>query len=101
MILRSLEPVTMELQGEPFERMKNLKFLLVKNVNICEEFKYFPNGLRLLEWHKFPFSSWPSKYCPQKLVALNMSWSGRIRMEKIFKQVGLLVFMNYNFLKLF
>ena len=88
MILRSPEPVTMKLQGEPFERMKNLKFLFVENVHIfCEEFQYLPNGLRILEWHKFPFSSWPSKYCPQKLVTLNMSWSSGIRMEKIFKQV--------------
>ena len=86
MILHSPKPVTMKLQGKPFERMKNLKFLLVKNVHICEEFKYFPNGLQLLEWHDFPFS-WPSKYCPQKLVALNMRWSNRIRMETIFKQV--------------
>ncbi|XP_030974083.1 probable WRKY transcription factor 19 [Quercus lobata] len=86
MILRSPNPVTMKLQGEPFERMKNLKFLFVENVHICEEFQYLPNGLRLLEWHKFPFSSWPSKYCPQKLVALNMSWSSRIKMETIFKQ---------------
>ena len=77
----------MKLQGEPFERMKNLKFLLVKNVHICEEFKYFPNGLRLLEWQDFPFS-WPSKYCPQKLVALNMRRSNRIRMETVRTQFG-------------
>ena len=87
MILRSPNPVTMKLQGEPFERMKKLKFLLVENVHICAEFQYLPDGLRLLELHKFSFSSWPSKYCPQKLVALNMSWSSGIRMEKIFKQV--------------
>ncbi|KAL4645147.1 hypothetical protein ACB092_02G215400 [Castanea dentata] len=45
MILRPPEPVTMKLQGEPFERMKNLKFLLVENVHICGEFQYLPNGL--------------------------------------------------------
>ena len=86
MILHSPKPVTIKLQSEPFEMMKNLKFLLVKNVHICEEFQYLPNGLRLLEWPGFPFS-WPSKYCPQKLVALNMGRSNRIRMETIFKQV--------------
>ena len=86
MILHSPKPVTIKLQSEPFERMKNLKFLLVKNVHICEEFQYLPNGLWLLEWPGFPFS-WPSKYCPQKLVALNMSWSSCIKMETIFKQV--------------
>ena len=87
MILRSPKPVTLKLQGEPFERMRNLKFLIVENVHIFgEEFQYLPNGLRILEWPKFPFS-WPSKYCPHKLVTLNMSWSSGIRMEKIFKQV--------------
>ncbi|XP_050240933.1 TMV resistance protein N-like [Quercus robur] len=89
MILRSPKPVTMKLQGEPFERMKNLKFLFVENVHICGEFQYLPHGLRLFEWHEFPFSSWPSKYCPQKLVALNMSWSIHIRMETIFEQSGI------------
>ncbi|KAL4645148.1 hypothetical protein ACB092_02G215400 [Castanea dentata] len=86
MILRSPEPVTMKLQDEPFESMKNLKFLFVENVHFREEFQYLPNGLRLLEWHKFPFSSLPSKYCPQKLVALNMNGSSYIKIETILKQ---------------
>ncbi|KAL4645145.1 hypothetical protein ACB092_02G215200 [Castanea dentata] len=86
MILRSPEPVTMKLQGEPFESIKNLKFLFVENVHIHEEFQYLPNGLRILEWHKFPFSSWPSKYCPQTLLALNMNGSSCIKIETIFKQ---------------
>ncbi|KAL0013249.1 hypothetical protein SO802_000318 [Lithocarpus litseifolius] len=79
------EPVTMKLQNEPFERMENLKFLLVRNVKIYEEFEYLPNGLRLLQWPEFPFSL-PSKYYPQQLVALEMPHSLNFRLETIFKQ---------------
>ena len=81
----SPKPITVSLEAKAFKRMENLKFLIVRNVHICEELKYLPNGLRLLEWHEFPFSL-PSRYCPQQLVALNMPYS-RIRLEKLLKQV--------------
>ena len=55
--------------------MKNLKFLIVANVDICGDIKYLPNELRLLDWPKFPLSSLPYNFCPQKLVALNMPQS--------------------------
>ena len=72
--------------SKPFERMKNLKILIVQDVIFCQELKYYPIALQMLEWRKLHFSE-PSKYCPQELVTLNMSWSSRIGMEKIFKQV--------------
>ena len=81
----SPQPITMPIGAKAFEKMKNLKFLIVRNVHICEELKYLPNGLRLLEWHEFPFSL-PSRYCPQQLVALDMPYS-HIRLEKLLKQV--------------
>ena len=81
----SPKPIMVSLEAKTFKRMENLKFLIVRNVHICEELKYLPYGLRLLEWHEFPFSL-PSKYCPQQLVALDMSHS-HIRLEKLLKQV--------------
>jgi hypothetical protein len=53
------------------EKMKSLKYLKVHNV-ICEDLKYLPNGLRLLDWREFPLSSLPSNFVLQNLVALNM-----------------------------
>ena len=75
----------MQLHAQAFENMENLKFLIVRNVLILEELKYLSNGLRLLEWHEYPFSL-PSNFCPQQLVMLQMS-NSRIELEKLFKQV--------------
>ena len=78
-------PITVQLHVEAFKKMKNLKFLMVQNVLVSEELKYLPNGLKLLEWHEYPFSL-PSNYCPQQLVVLEMphSW---IRLDELLKQV--------------
>ena len=84
-MLRSPNPITVQLHAKAFERMENLKFLIVRNVHIYEELKFLPNGLRLLEWPGYHFSL-PSKYCPQQLVAFGMPHS-HIRLEKLSKQV--------------
>ncbi|KAL4637501.1 hypothetical protein ACB092_03G081500 [Castanea dentata] len=55
-------------------KMKSLKYLKVRNV-VCEDLKYLPNGLRLLDWNEFPLSSLPSNLELEKLVALNMPQS--------------------------
>ena len=76
------KPITVTLAPTAFKRMRNLKFLIVDNVHICEELKYLPNGLRFLQLPKYPFSL-PSNFCPQKLVTLEMPHS-RIQLEKYF-----------------
>ena len=92
-------PITVKLHAKAFKRMENLKFLIVRNVHICEELKILPRGLRLLEWPGYHFSL-PSKYCPQQLVAFGMPHS-HIRLKKLFKHVWLLVSLNYDFLKFY
>jgi hypothetical protein len=95
-MLRSPKRERVTFKAKAFERMRNLKFLIVDNVHICEELKYLPNGLRLLDWSNYPFHL-PSTFCPHKLVTLKMP-RNRIRLEKLFKQVWeLLMFMNYDF----
>ncbi|XP_050277260.1 TMV resistance protein N-like [Quercus robur] len=64
-------------------KMKSLKYLTIRNV-ICEDLKYLPNGLRLLDWNEFPLSSLPSTYEPTKLVALNMQ-SSHIELDEHFE----------------
>ena len=81
----SPDPITVQLHAKAFKKMENLKFLMVHNVLISEEIKYLPNGLKLLEWDKYP-SSLPSNYRPQQLVELRMPRSC-IRLEDLFKQV--------------
>ena len=77
--------ITIPIEAKAFEKMKYLKFLMVRNVRICEELKYLLNRLILLQWPEFPFSL-PSKYYPQQLVALEMPRS-LIRLETTFKLV--------------
>jgi hypothetical protein len=64
-------------------KMKSLKYLKVHNV-ICEDLKYLPNGLRLLDWSKFPLSSLPFNFGLQNLVALNMPGS-HIQLDEHFE----------------
>ena len=80
----SPDPITVQLHAKAFKKMENLKFLMVRNVLISKKLKYLPNGLKLLEWDKYPFSL-PSNYCTQQLVELGMPRSC-IRLEKLFMQ---------------
>ncbi|XP_050246757.1 disease resistance protein RUN1-like isoform X4 [Quercus robur] len=85
--------ITMPIGAKAFEKMKNLKFLIVHNVHICEELEYLPNGLTLLQWPEFPFSL-PSNYYPRQLVGLEMPCS-LIRLETTFKLGIELKYLKY------
>ncbi|XP_030956520.1 TMV resistance protein N-like isoform X3 [Quercus lobata] len=80
-------------------KMKSLKYLTIRNV-ICEDLKYLPNGLRLLDWNEFPLSSLPSTYEPTKLVALNMQ-SSHIELDKHFERCRFekLKYMDFAYCK--
>ena len=79
------QPVKVQLHTEGFRRMENLKFLIVKNVHICEPFEFLPHGLIYLKWPIYP-SHWPFKYFPKQLVVFEVPRS-RIRLPKLIKQV--------------
>ncbi|XP_030962061.1 disease resistance-like protein DSC1 [Quercus lobata] len=56
-----------------FCKMKNLRLLLIRNVRCCNgSLEGLPNGLILLDWREYPFSSWPPNFFPKKLVVLNV-----------------------------
>ncbi|XP_050276723.1 disease resistance protein RUN1-like isoform X1 [Quercus robur] len=80
----SPEPTKLQLKANYFEKMGNLKFLLVGNVDTCGDLEYLPNGLRVLDWSRFPSSSLPSNFRPHNLVVLNMPQSPVI-LDKIFE----------------
>ena len=79
------EPREVSLKASAFKKMENLKFLIVKNVQTSKKLKYLSNELRLFEWSGYNFSL-PSKFCPEKLVGLEVS-NSCIRLAKLFKQV--------------
>ena len=84
-MLCSNKPTKVTLATTAFKRMGNLKYLIVHNVQICNELKYLPNGLKFFDLPNYPFPL-PSNFCPQKLATLNMPCSC-IRLEKFFTQV--------------
>ena len=92
-------PKQVPLHPEVFKMMENLKFLMIKNVEISEELTYFPSGLRFLEWPYYPFD-FPSNFVPQQLVALEMPKSC-ITLKTVFKEVSMfvIVFLNFDFFK--
>ncbi|XP_030958296.1 disease resistance-like protein DSC1 [Quercus lobata] len=94
----SPEPSKMKLEPKCLEKMKNLKFLIVSNVDICRGLKYLPNELRVLDWSGFPLSSLPPNFDPQNLIALNMPES-RVTLDKFFKRIQCknLTYMDFNF----
>ena len=81
----SREPRMVNLQANTFKNMRNLKFLVVDNVQISKELKYLPNELRLLQWPKYDFPL-PLKFYPHNLVVLNMP-NSQISLENLLKQV--------------
>uniref|UniRef100_A0A2N9FRZ0 TIR domain-containing protein n=1 Tax=Fagus sylvatica TaxID=28930 RepID=A0A2N9FRZ0_FAGSY len=90
------QPRNMQLD---LEKMKSLKYLKVHNV-ICEDLKYLPNGLRLLDWSEFPLSSLPSNFVLQNLVALNMPGS-QIQLDGHFERCRFetLKYMDFRYCK--
>ncbi|KAL4639457.1 hypothetical protein ACB092_03G219900 [Castanea dentata] len=83
-MLHPPEAVKVQLHMEAFKKMKNLKFLIVENVHICEPLEFLPHSLTFLKWPNYPFH-WPSEYFPEQLVAIEMPHS-RIRLPKRIKQ---------------
>ena len=77
-MLHSPQSVNVQLHTEAFRRMEDLKFLIIENVHISELLEFLPNKLILLKWPHYPFC-WPSKYCPEQLVSIEMPCS-RIRL---------------------
>ncbi|XP_050274939.1 disease resistance protein RPV1-like [Quercus robur] len=79
-----------------FGRMKKLKYLIVRNL-ICEDVKYLPNELRLIDWNEFPIPSLPATVNLQKLVALKVPGS-HIKLDEHFERCRLpaLKFMDFS-----
>ncbi|TYI42153.1 hypothetical protein ES332_A01G077700v1 [Gossypium tomentosum] len=73
---------TWTLSAAAFLTMNRLRLLRVFNVPNSRDFKYLSSELRLLEWHGYPFKSFPSSFQLENLVALLLPYS---RIEKLWK----------------
>ena len=92
----STKPSKIQLNPKCLEKTKNLKFLMASNEDICGDLEYIPNGLRVLDWHGFPFSSLSSNFCPQKLTVLSMPES-RVILYKLLEAFFFFLIIYYYF----
>ncbi|TYH86784.1 hypothetical protein ES332_D01G068900v1 [Gossypium tomentosum] len=66
---------TWTLSADAFLKMKRLRLLRFFNAPNSRDINYLSNELRLLEWHGYPFKSFPSSFQPEKLVVLLLPYS--------------------------
>ncbi|KAL2335867.1 hypothetical protein Fmac_010313 [Flemingia macrophylla] len=86
-----------EWNGMSFEKMQNLKTLILKGCEFSQGVKYLPNSLRVLEWWHYPSCCLPSDFNPKKLTIFKLRYS----LAKSFElDVLLKRFVNLRVLKL-
>lgn len=105
-MLDELLKEVVHLKDNPFKKMPNLKFLIIKNV-IIGDFKYLPNDLRVLDWFGCRLEALPSSFQPDKLVELIMPhshikylWKGiKVRFSVMSKHAFLIyIYVYQNFI---
>ncbi|KAL2594674.1 hypothetical protein AAZV13_12G202600 [Glycine max] len=78
-----------------FEKMENLRILIIRNTTFSTAPSYLPNTLRLLEWKGYPSKSFPPDFYPTKIVDFKLNHSS-LMLEKSFKKYEGLTFINLS-----
>ncbi|KAL2967721.1 hypothetical protein AAZX31_16G190600 [Glycine max] len=92
-----------EWNENAFMKMENLKILIIRNDKFSKGPNYFPEGLRVLEWHRYPSNCLPSNFHPNNLVICKLPDSCMTSFEfhgpsKKFGHLTVLKFDNCKFL---
>ncbi|KAK3416184.1 hypothetical protein EUGRSUZ_H02030, partial [Eucalyptus grandis] len=95
-VLQLPEPEDMHIGPDAFTKMKNLKLLILLNVdNSIQGPIHLPNGLRWFEWPNCG-STLEFSHGPKKLVGLDM-WNSKIKgAPRHFKDLQNLKFINFS-----
>ncbi|XP_039059055.1 TMV resistance protein N-like [Hibiscus syriacus] len=72
----------LNLNVNAVSKMKKLRLLKVLCLSNCDELKYLPNELRLLDWMGYPLRFLPPSFQPDNLVALLLPHS---RIEQLWR----------------
>ncbi|KAK7291261.1 hypothetical protein RIF29_06256 [Crotalaria pallida] len=64
-----------QLSGETFKKMKNLRILIIGDAIFSTQPQHLPNSLRVLDWSYYPSPSLPSTFNPKKLMTLKLAKS--------------------------
>ncbi|RZB61997.1 TMV resistance protein N isoform B [Glycine soja] len=71
----SEKDATIKWNGDAFEKMKNLKILIIRYGKFSIGPNYFPESLRVLEWHRYPSDCLPSNFPPKELAICKLPQS--------------------------
>ncbi|KAL2967644.1 hypothetical protein AAZX31_16G187000 [Glycine max] len=99
----SEKEATIKWNGNAFKKMKNLKILIIRNGKFSKGPNYFPESLRVLEWHRYPSNCLPSNFHPKKLAICKLPQScitsfGFHGSRKEFRNLKVLNFDDCEFL---
>ncbi|XP_054779035.1 TMV resistance protein N-like [Prosopis cineraria] len=81
--------------GMAFEKMTNLRILVIRNTQFSTYPKYLPNSLRLLDWEGYPSANLPPDFSPKKLISLKLC-NSIFRLEEPFKRFECVTYMNVS-----
>ncbi|KEH24923.1 disease resistance protein (TIR-NBS-LRR class) [Medicago truncatula] len=56
-----------EWKGDELKKMENLRTIIIRNCPFSKGCQHLPNGLRVLDWPKYPSENLPSDFFPRKL----------------------------------
>ncbi|KAL2967719.1 hypothetical protein AAZX31_16G190500 [Glycine max] len=89
---------TVEWNENAFMKMKNLKILIIRNCKFSKGPNYFPEGLRVLEWHRYPSNCLPSNFDPINLVICKLPDSSitSFEFDGSSKKLGHLTVLNFD-----
>ncbi|XP_054777994.1 TMV resistance protein N-like [Prosopis cineraria] len=84
-----------EWSGLAFEKMNNLKILIVRNTKFLTSPKYLPNSLVLLDWQEYPSMTLPQDFSPPKLICFKI-YGSPFRLVEPFKKFEYVTYMDFS-----
>ncbi|XP_027355279.1 TMV resistance protein N-like [Abrus precatorius] len=95
MMLDPPENEEVEWNGTSFEKINNLRILIVRNTCFSTAPKHLPNNLRLLDWEGYPSTSLPQGFYPRNIVVLKLRHS-LFRLQEPLKRFEYLTDMYFS-----
>ncbi|KAI4356903.1 hypothetical protein L6164_000885 [Bauhinia variegata] len=81
--------------GTAFEKMNNLRILIVRNASFSTSPKHLPNNLRLLDWEEYPSEFLPQGFYTRKVVMLKLC-ANRLKLAKPFQKFEKLTHIDFS-----
>ncbi|XP_028751864.1 disease resistance protein RPS6-like isoform X2 [Neltuma alba] len=78
-----------------FEKMNNLRIIIIRNTRFLTCPKYLPNSLILLDWQGYPSVNLPPDFSPPKLVCLKICGSP-FSLEHSFENFEYLTYLDFS-----